>query len=83
MSIATAKTIQPRIQSAKRNSPIALFRVRNQDAYSVLITHKLEAVFADTVMTQARIHRGDPLFVGTYHGLGGAERFMRERRGVA
>jgi len=83
MSIATTKTIQPRIKSAKGNSPIALFRVRKANAYSVLINHKLEAVFADTVMTQARIARGDPLFVGCYHGLGGAERFMRERERVA
>ncbi len=78
MSIAPAKTIQRRIRSAKRNSPLALFRVPDENICFNLSKNKLEAVFANTVMTQARIRRGDRLFIGVYHGLGGAERFIQE-----
>ncbi len=77
MSIAPAKTIQRRIKSARRDSPLALFRVSDENICFNLSKNKLEAVFANTVMTQGRIRQGDRLFIGVYHGLGGAERFIQ------
>ena len=58
MSISSLKIIENRIESARAESPIAVFRTDEPCNY--------EAVFASTVATSVRIKSGDPLLVGTF-----------------
>jgi hypothetical protein len=80
MSIVSEKTISERIKSASHNSPITVFNAKKYDPDTDRTSPALDAVFANTFVTIDRIKAGDPNFIGTFHGQGGAERFMTRRR---
>ena len=77
MSIIPEKTIAARINSASHGSPIAVFTTRQYNRDNGLTLTVLDAVFANTYATRDRILAGDPNFIGSFHGAGGAERFNR------
>jgi hypothetical protein len=62
MSIGTVSTIIERIKVATVASPIAVFVEKNTKG-SIL----LNAVFADTVKTKARIESGDDNYIGAFN----------------
>lgn len=71
MSLHTASTIDvlvDRVAAASKSSQIALFksRVDGQNA--------IEAVFNNTVVTQARIKKAGTGFVGSFYGKAGAKK---------
>jgi hypothetical protein len=70
MSISSLEVIEERIESAKHNSPIAVFK------YSRLGVIVYNAVFADTYETQQRIKGKDKTLVGCYNGKNGASSLM-------
>jgi hypothetical protein len=77
MSIIPERTISARIKSASHGSPIAVFNAKKYNADTNLTVPALNAVFANTFVTRDRILAGDPTYIGSFHGSGGAERFNR------
>lgn len=72
MSVSSLEIIQERIESAKKNSPIAVFKYMRQG----LIEYN--AVFANTYETQGRIKEKDRTLVGCYYGKGGIKRLITD-----
>jgi len=70
MSVSSLEIIQERIESAKKSSPIAVFKYMCQG----LIEYN--AVFANTYKSQQRIKEKDRTLVGCYHGKNGASSLM-------
>lgn len=58
MSVSSVEVIMGRIQSASKESPIAVFTTRTGFLFN--------AVFANTVATQALIQKGTQRLVGVY-----------------
>ncbi len=65
MSISSVKIIKDRISSASVGSKIALFEAV-EDGVEVI-----DAVFDNTVATQARINDFDSKYIGSYYGSAG------------
>ncbi len=69
MTIRPKNLIRSLIKHADSHSPIAVFRTGNGD--------KLDALFANTVHTQARIQGQDADLLGVFYGSEGVLRFRR------
>lgn len=76
MSVSSLEIIQERIESAKKSSPIAVFKYMRQG----LIEYN--AVFANTYETQQRIKEKDRTLVGCYHGKNGSSSLMVDLGGI-
>jgi hypothetical protein len=79
MTVTSERTIEDRITTATSESPIAVFDAKKYDPRDLTNKTILDAVFASTFHTRDRIQFGDPNFIGCYHGLGGAEKFMSRK----
>jgi len=67
MSIANIDLIMRRIMTTERDSPLAVFLIRNTIPNGETDQHFLDCVFANTVNTQARLRECDPDLVGVFH----------------
>ncbi|MCB1589657.1 MAG: hypothetical protein KDI56_12205 [Xanthomonadales bacterium] len=63
MSLCDVRLATLRISRASPESPIAMFRVRQDDFHRA---GRVDCVFASTVQTQTRIGAGDPRYLGTF-----------------
>lgn len=67
MSISSPAVIEDRILSARNNSKIALFGVTDKDGNAAV-----DAVFAETVITNSRIKLKSSGYLGKFSGKMGA-----------
>ena len=65
MSLCDIKLATARIKGASPKSPIAMFRVKQDDFHRA---GRVDCVFASTVSAQRRIAGGDPRYLGTFCG---------------
>ncbi|MCP4304712.1 MAG: hypothetical protein GY788_07515 [bacterium] len=72
MSYSTIPLILQRIETARQESPIAVFRIAEADMTDKRIG-LLNAAYANTSGSKARIERGDPLYIGSFYRAEGGD----------